>query len=36
MKREKKTPTFYQLVLTMVWDWWKSFARTFRCVALLR
>ena len=27
---------FYQLVLNMVWDLWKSYARTFRCLELLR
>ena len=34
--RGKKLQHFYQLVLNMVWDFWKSYARTFRCLALLR
>ena len=32
----KKLQHFYQLVVNMVWDLWKSYARTFRCLALLR
>jgi len=32
----KKLQHFYQLVVSMVWDLWKSYARTFRCLALLR
>jgi len=31
-----KLQHFYQLVINMVWDLWKSYARTFRCLALLR
>jgi len=27
---------FCQLVINMVWDLWKSYARTFRCLALLQ
>jgi len=34
--REKNLQHFYQLVVNMVWDLWKSYARTFRCLALLR
>ena len=34
--RGKKLQQFYQLVVNMVWDLWKSYARTFRCLALLR
>jgi len=34
--RGKKLQHFYQPVLNMVWDFWKSYARTFRCLALLR
>ena len=36
MKREEKLQHFYQLVLNMVWDLWRSYARTFRCLALLQ
>jgi len=32
----KKLPHFYQLVVTMAWDLWKSYARTFGRLALLR
>ena len=32
----KKLQHFYQLVVNMVWDLWKNYARTFRCLALLR
>jgi len=32
----KKLQHFHQLALNMVWDLWKSYARTFRCLALLR
>ena len=32
----KKLQHFYQPVVNMVWDYWKSYARTFRCLALLR
>ena len=32
----KKLQHFYQLVVNMVWDLWKSYARTFVCLALLR
>jgi len=32
----KKLQHFYQRVVNMVWDLWKSYARTFRCLALLR
>ena len=32
----KKLQRFYQLVANMVWDLWKCYARTFRCLALLR
>jgi len=32
----KKLQHFHQLVVNMVWDLWKSYARTFRCLALLR
>jgi len=32
----KKLQHFDQLVVTMVWDLWKSYAHTFRCFALLR
>ena len=32
----KKLQHFHQLVLNMFWDLWKSYARTFRCLALLR
>ena len=32
----KKLQHFYQLVVNIVWDLWKSYARTFRCLALLR
>jgi len=31
-----KLQHFHQLVLNMVWDLWKGYARTFRCLALLR
>ena len=31
----KKLQHFYQLVVKMVWDLWKSYARTFRCLTLL-
>jgi len=34
--RGKRLQHFYQLVVNMVWDLWKSYARTFRCLALLR
>jgi len=34
--RRKKLQHFYQLVVNMVWDLWKSYARTFRCLAFLR
>ena len=34
--RGKKLQRFYQLVVNMIWDLWKSHARTFRCLALLR
>jgi len=33
---ERKKIHFYQLVVNMVWDLWKSYARTFMCLALLR
>ena len=29
----KKLQHFHQLVVNMVWDLWKSYARTFRCLA---
>ena len=32
----KKLQHFYQLVLNMVWGFWKSYARTFKCLELLR
>ena len=32
----KKLQHFYQLVVNMVWDLWKSYAHTFRCLALLQ
>jgi len=32
----KKLQHFHQLILNMFWDLWKSYARTFRCLALLR
>ena len=32
----KKLQHFYQLVVNMVWDLWKSYASTFWCLALLR
>ena len=32
----KKLQHFYKLVVNMVWDLWKSYACTFRCLALLR
>jgi len=32
---ERKKLHFYQLVIYMVWDLWISYARTFRCLALL-
>ena len=32
----KKLQHFFQLVIKIVWDLWKSYARTFRCLALLR
>ena len=32
----KKIRHFYQLVVNIVWDLWKSYAGTFRCLALLR
>ena len=34
--KRKKLQHFYQLVANMVWELWKSYARTFRCLALLR
>jgi len=34
--RGKKVQYFYQLVVKLVWDLWKSNARTFSCLALLR
>ena len=34
--RGKKLQDFYQLVVNIVWDLWKSYARTFKCLALLR
>ena len=34
--KKKKLQHFYHLVINMVWDLWKSYARTFRCLALLR
>jgi len=34
--RWKKLQHFYQLAVNMVWDLWKSYSRTFRCLALLR
>jgi len=32
----KKLQHFHQLALNMFWDFWKSFARTFKRLALLR
>ena len=32
----KKLQHFHQLALNMFWDFWKSYARTFRRLALLR
>jgi len=32
----KKLQHFYQPVENMVWDFWKSYARTFKCLELLR
>jgi len=32
----EKIITFYQLFVNMVWDLWKSYACTFRCLALLK
>ena len=32
----KKLQHFHQLALKMFWDFWKSYARTFRCLALLQ
>jgi len=34
--KRKKLQHFHQLVLNMVWDLWKSYARTFRCLVLFR
>jgi len=34
--RGKKLQHFYQLVINIVWDLWKSYAHTFRCLVLLR
>ena len=34
--QRKKLQHFHQLVLNMFWESWKSYARTFRCLALLR
>jgi len=34
--RGKKLQHFYQLIVNMVWDLWKSYSRTFRCWVLLR
>jgi len=34
--RGTKLQHFYQMVVNMVWDLWKRYACTFRCLALLR
>ena len=34
--RGKKLQHFYQLVVNIVWDLWKNYAGTFRCLVLLR
>jgi len=33
---KKKLQHFHQLALNLFWDFWKSYALTFRCLALLR